>query len=99
MQDQPRHKGKLIVVESPNLETLTKLYNILRRERIRAAARKLLLEGQDEKTITFYLNKQVACAGQVSFSNENAESPLGPIKVRIESNNPRELVDWLTKIN
>jgi hypothetical protein len=42
------------------------------------------------------LNKQVAFAGHVSFSKEVAESPLGPIKVKIESENPRDLIDWLT---
>lgn len=98
MQVRATHNGKLVVAESTNKETLTKLYNILRRERIRAAARKLMLERQDNRSITFYVNKQVACAGQISFSNETAESPLGPIKVRIESANPRQLVDWLTRI-
>jgi len=97
MQVQPLRKGSLVVAESTDKENLFKLYNILRRERIRAAARKVMLEGFEKRTITFFLNKQVAFAGQVSFSNEIAESPLGPIKVRIESNNPRELIDWLTR--
>jgi len=98
MQAQPSHKGSLMTADSTNKEMLTKLHNILRRERIRSAARKVMLEGCDKRTITFFLNKQVAYAGQVSFSNEVAESPLGPIKVRIESSNPRELIDWLTRI-
>jgi predicted RNA binding protein with dsRBD fold (UPF0201 family) len=47
------------------------------------------------KTISFCLNKQVAFAGHVSFSEEVAESPLGPIRVTIESENPSQLIDWL----
>jgi predicted RNA binding protein with dsRBD fold (UPF0201 family) len=56
-----------------------------------------LLEGLDGKTISFCLNKQVAFAGHVSFSKEVAESPLGPIKVKITCENPTELVNWLTQ--
>lgn len=77
------------------MDTLTKLYNLLRRERIRNAARGALYEGLNQKSIIFYLNKQVAYMGHVSFSQPEAESPLGPIKVEIECDNPRELIEWL----
>jgi len=92
---QPVHKGGLLTAETRGLESLTKLYNLLRRERVRDAARKVLFEGLSGKTISFCLNKQVAFAGHVSFSKETAESPLGPIRVKIECENPRELIDWL----
>ncbi len=95
MQIKHLHKGKLLVTEAEGMEALTKLYNLLRRERIRDAARRTLFEGLNGKTISFCLNKQVAYAGHVSFSKEVAESPLGPIKVTIECENPRELIDWL----
>jgi predicted RNA binding protein with dsRBD fold (UPF0201 family) len=92
---QPIYKGARLTAETKSLESLTKLCNLLRRERIRYAARRALFEGLNGKTISFCLNKQVAFAGHVSFSKEIAESPLGPIKVKIECENPRELVDWL----
>lgn len=92
---QPLYKGSLLTAEAKGLEALTKLYNLLRRERIRDAARGVLFNGLSGKTISFCLNKQVAYAGHVSFSEETAESPLGPIKVKIECDNPRELIDWL----
>jgi len=92
---QPIYKGAKLTAETKSLESLTKLYNLLRRERIRNAARKALFEGLNGKTITFCLNKQVAYAGHISFSKEIAESPLGPIKVKIRCENPRELIDWL----
>jgi len=88
-------KGSLLTADAKGLESLTKLYNLLRRERIRDAARGALFEGLSEKTITFYLNKQVAFAGHVSFSKAVAESPLGPIKVQIKCDDPRKLIDWL----
>jgi predicted RNA binding protein with dsRBD fold (UPF0201 family) len=91
------YRGGRVTSETKGLEPLTKFYNILRRERIRAAARTVLFEGLSRNAITFYLNKQVAYAGHVSFAKAEAESPLGPIKVTIKSENPRQLIDWLTR--
>jgi hypothetical protein len=95
MQIKPLHKGSLLIAEAKGSDALTKLYNLLRRERIRDAARRTLFEGLSGKIISFCLNKQVAYAGHISFSGAVAESPLGPIRVRIECENPMELIDWL----
>jgi len=88
-------QGNLLVGRGRGMGTLTKLYNLLRRERIRDAARGALYEGLNEKSIIFYLNKQVAYVGHVSFSKPVGESPLGPIKVEIQCSNPHELIEWL----
>jgi len=92
---KPLHKASLLVGEDKGKESLTRLCDLLRREHIRSAARAVFLEGMDKKTIRFCLNKQVAYIGHISFSKERAESPLGPIKVKIECRDPRELVEWL----
>jgi predicted RNA binding protein with dsRBD fold (UPF0201 family) len=92
---ESRKWGRLLIAETKGIEGLTKLYNLLRRERIRDAARKVLFGGLRDKALTFYLNKQVAYAGHISFSQKTAESPLGPINVQIHSDDPRELIDWL----
>jgi hypothetical protein len=92
---KPHGRGSIIIAETRGINGLTKIYNLLRRERIRDAARGALFDGLEEKSIVFYLNKQVAYAGHVSFSKPLAESPLGPIKVQIRCNNPRELIEWL----
>ena len=88
--------GQLLIAKTKGTEGLTKLKDILARERIRAAARKVLRGGTDENSVTFYLNKQVAYAGHISFSQKTAESPLGPITVQISCSNPREVIEWLT---
>lgn len=85
----------MIAAKAKGMNGLTKLYNLLRRERIRDAARSVLFDGLSKNSITFYLNKQVAYVGHISFSQPTAESPLGPIKVQIQCDNPRELIDWL----
>ena len=94
---KPQKRGSLLVGKSRGLDGLTKLQNLLRRERIRDAARGALFDGLSEKSIVFYLNKQVAYVSHVSFSKPEAESPLGPIKVQIQCDNPRELIDWLAR--
>jgi predicted RNA binding protein with dsRBD fold (UPF0201 family) len=38
----------------------------------------------------------VAVAGHVSFCEEVAESPLGPLRVTVDCEDPRLLIDWLT---
>ena len=97
LQLKPLHKASILVGEGKGKESLTRLCDLLRREHIRSAARAVFLEGMDKKTIRFCLNKQVAYVGHVSFSRETAESPLGPIKVKIACEEPRELVEWLVK--
>lgn len=96
---EPAHGGCKMTSTRKGHDALTRFKNILRRERIRAAARAVLIAGIDRNTVNFCLNKQVAYAGHVSFCQEEAESPLGPIKVRIESENPRRLIDWLISEN
>lgn len=90
------HAANLLVGKGKGREALTKLQNLLRRERIRDAARHALYEGLGERSLVFYLNKQVAFVDHVSFSKPVGESPLGPIRVEVQCDNPRELIDWLT---
>jgi len=92
---KPQRRGSLLLAKAHGLEGLTKLQNLLKRERIRDAARTVLYAGMSADAIVFYVNKQVAYAGHVSFSQAVGESPLGPLKVEIYSRNPREVIDWL----
>jgi hypothetical protein len=94
---KPSHKGSILNAEAKGQDSLVKLRNLLRNDRIRDAARKLLFRSISENKISFCLNKQVAFAGHASFSEETAESPLGPIRVTIETENPQQLIDWLAE--
>jgi len=91
----PSYQGSVLKAEAKGREALVTFRNLLRLDRIRDAARKALFGGLRDNTIRFCLNKQVAFAGHVSFSEEVAESPLGPIRVTIECAEPRQLIDWL----
>jgi predicted RNA binding protein with dsRBD fold (UPF0201 family) len=63
-------------------------------QRIRSAARAAMLRGVSGSETTFHLNKQVAAAGKVSFSEE--EHPLGDLEVTIRSADIRATVGSLT---
>ena len=91
----PEKRGSLLVAQAMGVNGLTKLRDLLRRERIRDAARGVFFEGLSKKSVVFYLNKQVAYVGHISFSEPVGESPLGPIKVQIRCDSPQELIKWL----
>ena len=95
LQVKPLQKASLLVGEGRGKESLARLCDLLRREHIRSAARAIFIEGMDSKTIRFCLNKQVAYVEHISFSKETGESSLGPIRVKIDCRDPRELVEWL----
>jgi len=86
---------KTLVGEAEGLEALSTFRELLRRERIRDAARTVLFRGLQGNSIIFYLNKQVAYVGHVSFSQPVGESPLGPIEVEIQCDEPQRLIDWV----
>ena len=89
--------GSILTAEAKGVDSLVKLRNMLRNDRIRDAARRILFKSIRGNKISFFLNKQVAFAGHISFSEETAESPLGPIRFIIETDDPLQLVEWLAE--
>lgn len=77
------------------LEFLKTLRSLIKQERIRSAARSILMNGTHGRQLRFYLNKQAAFVGRVSFCEPVGESPLGPISVRIETVDPIHVIDYL----
>ena len=88
----PDAKFKILVGEliakSKSLENFGK---ILKEERIRDAARSVLLGNLYDDEVVFSINKQVATMGKISFSVGNV--PLGDIKITIRGENLKELID------
>lgn len=98
LKENPSQKGTILSAQKEGREALMEFCNLLRREHIRTAARKALFQRVKDDEVMFYLNKQVAYAGHVSFCEPYGESPLGPIRVHIRSSSPRDLIKWLTSI-
>ncbi|MEM3732547.1 MAG: RNA-binding domain-containing protein [Candidatus Bathyarchaeia archaeon] len=82
--------------EGKTLKVLENFKDLLERERIRDAAKASLLSSIQNKELIFYLNKQVAFSNHISFCQPEAESPLGPITIKISCENPKDLINWLT---
>lgn len=96
IKDSCKSDVKILIFESKDKNSLLKIKEILKQEQIRDAAKRYLLENVEENKVVFYLNKQVAYVGRVSFCEPYGESPLGPIKVEIECEDPKELINWIT---
>ena len=94
---KPSIKGSSLTAVAKGQDSLFKLRNLLHNDRIRDASRRLLFKSIRGNMISFYLNKQVAFVGHISFSEESSESPLGPIRVNIETDDPEQLIDWLAE--
>jgi len=88
--------ASMVEAEGEGKQSLERLKRILSSRKIRAAARSVMLKGKTNMGITFYLHKQAAFAGHVSFCESSLESPLGPIRVTLSDSDPEEIVEWLT---
>jgi predicted RNA binding protein with dsRBD fold (UPF0201 family) len=90
-------KDRVMLVSS-DLETLRYLKDQFRDRRVRSSARRLLLKNQEEGSLQTYLllNKQAATVGIGALCDDPRESALGPIVLRIRSNELQKVIDWLT---
>ena len=82
------------VANSNNYESLTKIYETMRSRRTKSAYRRHLMRNMEQDTTWFYLNKQAAFANVITLCDEEAQSPLGPIKVVLHSKNIEDVIDW-----
>ena len=88
-----KNDGDFLKGESNKLEALENLKNKLGLQAIRDSARRKLKSGKRNDKILFQLNKQAATVSKINFYE--AETPLGPIKVSIESEKTEDIIDYL----
>ena len=81
--------------EGKSLKVLENFKSLLEKEKIRDAAKAILISSIQNKELIFYLNKQVAFSNHISFCQPEAESPLGPISIKVLCENPKDLINWL----
>lgn len=74
--------------------SLEHLRELIRTQRIRDTARGQLLAGRDGGRTVVVLNKQAATVGRVNFG---AGSPLGDVRVEIESENLATALDYVAE--
>jgi len=92
------NSGVKLRLNGNGLSILATLRNLIKQDRIRTAARAIILRRTEDNRIQFCLNKQAAFAGHASFCEPVGESPQGPITVEIVADNPSSVVDYLAAI-
>ncbi len=80
---------------STSLESLKKIYEAIQSHKSKNAYRRQLNQNLKDESSWFYLNKQAAFADTVALCSESEESPLGPIKIIINSKNIDIIIEWL----
>jgi hypothetical protein len=87
---------ELVRVNGSSVGFLETFRRLIKQDKIRDAARKVIRSRVEGERITIYLHKQAAFAGHVSFCAPEGESPQGPIAIRIDTPTPDSVVDYLT---
>ena len=80
---------------STSLDSLQKIYDAINSHRSKNAYRRQLNQNLHDDSSWFYLNKQAAFANTIALCSESEESPLGPIKIILTSENIETIIDWL----
>jgi len=84
-----------ILYEFEGLNALHFIYSKVRDRQVLSAVKRLLLSNRSGSSTKLMLNRQVAYIGNIVVCEEEAESPLGPIFVEIESSKIDEVIEWL----
>jgi predicted RNA binding protein with dsRBD fold (UPF0201 family) len=87
--------GSRVIGRSLNGESLRTIYEQIRSRSAMGVLRRVLVNNRVADSTSFLLNKQAAAAGIVVIIEEEQESPLGPIRVTLNSQEIDALIDWL----
>ena len=87
---------QVIRLVSEEASCLRGLRDQLRDRHIRSAAKRLLLTASSGDSTSLMLNRQAAAAGVVALCSSPEQSPLGPLRLTIDSARIEAVIDWLT---
>ena len=89
------YKDGSIKAISRDLHSLAKIQETIRSRRVNKVYRRQMRYNTNEDTTWFYLNKQASFVDVVAICEEAEESPMGPIKVILHSEDIQTVIDWL----
>jgi uncharacterized protein len=84
-----------VIGRSIGIEALNTIYKHVRSKAALGVLRKALLANRMGDATWFLLNKQAAAVGTVALVENKEESPLGAIKVTVESEELDKVIEWL----
>lgn len=88
-------KDDSLKATSKTLESLLHIHEIIHSRNIHKVYGRNLKRNQVDDSTWFYLNKQAAFVDVVTLCENADESPLGPIKVILQSKHIENIIDWL----
>ena len=88
-----------IKAQSNELRSLEKIYESIISTQSQKSYTRNLENNLEGNSTWFFLNKQAAFVDQVAICDEAEESPLGPIKVILNSSNIDGIIDWISYQN
>ena len=88
--------GEDYVLITGERESMERLKESLKNRQIRDTAETVLLRGVQGSEISFSLNKQAALVGVPTFVDGEL-SPLGEIRVKIETDDVEGFIRWITE--
>ncbi|MGI0045659.1 MAG: RNA-binding domain-containing protein [Nitrosotalea sp.] len=90
-----QYKEGSIKASSKDLHSLSKIQENIRKHKVNRVYRRQMRYNTKGDTTWFYLNKQAAYVDVIAVCDEAEESPMGPIKVILHSNNLEKIAEWL----
>ena len=87
--------NNIIYSENSNLNSLVKIFNQIRDKQTFSILRRLLNKNKYKNQTWFLLNKQAAFMNKVVLCGDESDSPLGPIKIILESDAIDNLINSL----
>lgn len=91
--------GNRVIGRSLEIKKLRIIYEQIRSRSALGVLRRIMVNNRVANSTWFFLNKQAAAAGTAAVIEEEQESPLGPIRVTLESQEIDVLIDWLAPPN
>jgi uncharacterized protein len=90
-----KYEDGSIKATSKDLQSLAKIYDTIRSRKVTRAYRRQMRFHTHDTTTWFYLNKQAAFVDALAICEEAEESPMGPIKIIMHSEDISKVIDWL----
>lgn len=83
------------ITATGSIESFERIREAIQSRQSQKTYRRILEKNMDGKSTWFYLNKQAAFAKKIAICEEAGESPLGPIKVILTSDNIEGMIEWI----
>lgn len=89
-----KSKDNYLIVED-DLTSLSLINHLIIKNEMEELAKNILEKNKTDTSIKFFINKQAAYNNTFHMIDENM-SPLGDIEITIKTDNPEEVIEWIT---